>query len=169
MSDPIKSKAEAVRDVIIAECEAITEANEYRQTIKKVGNAVLFVDDVRTFPSIAVMLGTEQLAVGDDAGSLFDSLVDVHIYGYVKAPTSEDGSKLTDALEAMRHDLKRLVGRFYEEHVVPNTDDKDAWTIQREQNPIVDVVFQMDKANGYVYVTFKIVIYNQDTTFNAAT
>lgn len=160
------SRIENARDSILNEFRNISIANGYNTTPNQVINSIRHVDQIQVFPEIGVELGDETITPLDDAWTVFDSNVEVYVCGCCVSDTDtgDPGTNLTNAAEALLHDIKRIVASIYQ--LFNNRSNRWNVRVAGKQVEFFRVMNLGQKRNrAMVGCTFTIHVRNQDITF----
>jgi hypothetical protein len=112
------SRLKTLKDDLYEELLTVTAANGYNLTPNQVLRSIRHPNDVQDFPELAFECGFERIKTTDSAWGVFDSVVPVFIVATVKAATdlTDDPVLKEAAVEAARHDLKRLVATIIKKY-----------------------------------------------------
>jgi hypothetical protein len=155
---PNISSVEEMRDYVIAQTKTIIPDNAYRSNVGE--NVITYFAEVKNithFPTVAILLGTENVKSDDANASVWESNIDVMFIGYVKV---ED-------CEPLIHDIKRLIaGMILSNANVP----ENRWVVNATEMGDgmlrIGRYFLAGAKTGFCSVTMQVKVMNQDSTFS---
>ena len=160
------SRTEDMLAEVIAEFAGISVANGYRTTPKRVINRIRDFDEITEYPEIGVELGPERMVPIDDNWSVFDTTVEVFVIGAASgtSTTDYDQSSLTDATEALRHDIKRVIYKVMKKYI---NAPLSRWNVTPKQPIITTPVRGLgeQKNRSFIEASFTVRMRTQGAQF----
>jgi len=159
-----KSTIEIVHDDLIEQFKQIA-APAYRNTVAEVEKIVREVDDVTNFPSIAVVPLGEKITSADTEQLQFKSVVEFLVIGYVQSQIdAARGGLLTDAMESLVHDCKRVLADLVN---LGFLNSKGYYVSFADAHGGVRVTrfFDISQTKGFFTIDFPAVVHSTDKRF----
>ncbi|HEY4611421.1 MAG TPA: hypothetical protein VII11_00380 [Bacteroidota bacterium] len=166
------SRAEIVMNDLVAEFQAITTANGYRNDVKNVVKAIRPPQTIMEFPEIGIEFGNSDIAPKDDQRTLYDEIVEVNVVGFVAADLNaaqdpESANKLYDASESLAHDIrKKICADILTKKI---NDAANTWNVELSENKLTVgrvMMLGAQRSIGLIEAQFKVRIRNLDSSFD---
>jgi len=145
-----QSLAEDMRDDWVALVQAI-HPSTYRSNVQDVYTTWKNIEQLSRWPSVCVLMGSEKLVTKDTSATRWQSEIDMMLLGYAKQSD----------LEALAHDLKRIVCANLQTHITGS----DRYRVMRERPIVLTRSLIPDHDVYWISVQFQVELLAQATSF----